>query len=108
MKSLSKSHVENDDFANVVVNHADGFIYGDSPYFLTTGFDISFGDEQHKIMLDQLRDADFKWLFSMQYREFYTDKASRENSKRTDAQKAGQPLIKCYRDYFAGFVEEKV
>lgn len=106
MKALKKSHVQSADFSQLVETFSDGFIYEDSPYFLTTGYNTAFGDEQHKIMLDQLRGSDFKWLFSMQYREFYTNKAPTGNSKRTGAQKAGQPLIKCYRDYFAGFVNE--
>lgn len=106
MKELKKSHVQSTDFSQLVKTFSDGFIYEDSPYFLTAEYETNFGDEQQKIMLDQLRDSDFKWLFSMQYREFHTNKASKGNSKRTSAQKAGQPLIKCYRDYFAGFVNE--
>ncbi len=106
MKALKKSHVQSADFSQLVQTFSDGFIYEDSPYFLTAEYETGFGDEQQKIMLDQLRGSDFKWLFSMQYREFHTNKASKGNSKRTSAQKVGQPLIKCYRDYFAGFVND--
>ena len=45
----------------------EAFYYLDSPYWLTTGYNIEFDDEMHKEMLDSLRGSQFKWLFSMQY-----------------------------------------
>ena len=103
MKELKKSHVQSTDFSQLVKTFSDGFIYEDSPYFLTTGYNPDFGDEQHKIMLDQLRDADFKWLFSMQYYEFRTNSPKKDKKKREDS---GEILIKNYHEYYGGFTNK--
>lgn len=58
--------------------HKDGIIkkrtyYLDSPYFLTAGYAVDFSDKDHKDMLDILRKAKFKWIFSMQYNKSSRD-----------------------------------
>lgn len=58
--------------------HKDGIIkkrtyYLDSPYFLTVGYAVGFSDIDHKDMLDILRKAKFKWIFSMQYNKSSRD-----------------------------------
>lgn len=47
---------------------SDKIYYLDSPYFLTVGYDVGFSEENHKEMLDILRGAEFKWIFSIQYK----------------------------------------
>lgn len=101
-KALCDVIINTDDFITVIRNYSsDGFIYLDSPYFLTTDYDIPFQDEQHKLMLDELRDADFDWLFSMQYKPFGTSKPAKDVKKRANS---GNVLIKNYREYYCGFV----
>ena len=77
MKSLKDTIVMNEGFDTVIHGYSDGFIYLDSPYFLTTDYTVPFQDEEHKVMLDNLRYADFNWLFSMQYKEINIDKFSK-------------------------------
>lgn len=48
MKALKKSHVQSADFSQLVQTFSDGFIYEDSPYFLTAEYETGFGDEQQK------------------------------------------------------------
>ena len=102
-KSLSGVYVNADDFRTVIDRYSDGFIYLDSPYFLTTDYDIPFQDNEHKQMLDLLRNADFKWLFSMQYKGFWTSKPMMDVKKRENS---GNVLIKNYREYYCGFVNK--
>lgn len=78
MDSLKNTIVKSEDFATVIQGYSDGFIYLDSPYFLTTGYEVPFGDEEHKQMLDILRNSDFNWLFSMQYYGLYIEKPAKE------------------------------
>lgn len=58
-------------------------------------------------MLDNLRYADFNWLFSMQYKEINIDKFSKNEftKNRKSYQEAGHPLIKNYDCYYNGFVK---
>lgn len=104
MDSLKNTIVKSEDFATVIKSYSDDFIYLDAPYFLTTGYEVPFGDEEHKQMLDILRDSDFNWLFSMQYKDGTEDKQKKNNSVRKKSQKEGEPLIKNYREYYEGFV----
>lgn len=104
MKTLRNVVVESEDFKSVVETYSDGFIYLDSPYFLTTDYQVPFRDKEHKEMLDMLRDSEFDWLFSMQYKDGTTCKQIKNNSVRKKSQKEGEPLIKNYREYYEGFV----
>ena len=101
MDSLKNTIVKNEDFYTVIQGYSDGFIYLDSPYFLTTDYTVPFQDEEHKDMLDILRYADFNWLFSMQYKKINTDKLKKNefNKSRKSYQDAGHPLIKNYDCY---------
>lgn len=96
MDSLKNTIVKNEDFYTVIQGYSGGFIYLDSPYFLTTDYTVPFQDEEHKDMLDILRYADFNWLFSMQYKEIDTDKFNKSEftKNRKSYQEAGHPLIK--------------
>lgn len=107
MDSLKNTIVKNEDFYTVIQGYSDGFIYLDSPYFLTTDYTVPFQDEEHKDMLDILRYADFNWLFSMQYKEIDTDKFNKSEftKNRKSYQEAGHPLIKNYNCYYNGFVK---
>ena len=107
MKSLKDTIVMNEGFDTVIHGYSDGFIYLDSPYFLTTDYTVPFQDEEHKVMLDNLRYADFNWLFSMQYKEINIDKFSNNEftKNRKSYQEAGHPLIKNYDCYYNGFVK---
>lgn len=107
MDSLKNTIVKNEDFYTVIQGYSDGFIYLDSPYFLTTDYTVPFQDEEHKDMLDILRYADFNWLFSMQYKKINTDKFKKNefNKSRKSYQDAGHPLIKNYDCYYNGFVK---
>ena len=107
MKSLKDTIVMNEGFDTVIHGYSDGFIYLDSPYFLTTDYTVPFQDEEHKVMLDNLRYADFNWLFSMQYKEINIDKFSKNEftKNRKSYQEAGHPLIKNYDCYYNGFVK---
>ena len=107
MDSLKNTIVKNEDFYTVIQGYSDGFIYLDSPYFLTTDYTVPFQDEEHKDMLDILRYADFNWLFSMQYKKINTDKFKKSEftKNRKSYQDAGHPLIKNYDCYYNGFVK---
>lgn len=107
MDSLKNTIVKNEDFDTVIQGYSDGFIYLDSPYFLTTDYTVPFQDEEHKDMLDNLRCVDFYWLFSMQYKKINTDKFKKSEftKKRKSYQEAGHPLIKNYDCYYNGFVK---
>ena len=47
MKALSDVEVESADFRYIMNAHSDGFIYLDSPYFLTTDYQIPFRDSDY-------------------------------------------------------------
>lgn len=77
---------------------SDKIYYLDSPYFLTTEYDVKFSDDAHKRMLDTLRKAKFKWIFSMQYnpslRDWRTDGRNRRKQPH---------IIRDYGAYYKGF-----
>lgn len=104
MKTLKDAHIRWEDFRKVIQKNTDGFLYLDSPYFLTSDYQVSFQDEEHKQMLDLLRDSTFHWLFSMQYKEGHMSGIKKHNSQRAKDQRDGKPLIKNYREYFEGFL----
>lgn len=99
---LQKAEFYSKDFRKLLeITPPDAIYYWDSPYYLTTGYDVGFSDEDHKDMLDILRAKEFKWIFSMQYNLSYrywctTDKDEAERKK--------QPcIIRDYGDYYRGF-----
>lgn len=55
-------------FQDILRLGSDKIYYLDSPYFLTVGYDVPFPEEDHENMLDTLRGAEFKWIFSIQYK----------------------------------------
>lgn len=79
------------------------FYYLDSPYFLTTDYEIPFQDKEHKKMLKILRNASFHWLFSMQYYEGATNKVK---SVARPSLKEYHPQIRDYDAYYKGFIRE--
>lgn len=89
-----------DDRTKVLIeclNHSNRiFLYLDSPYFLTTDYDIPFQDEEHKQMLDLLRGSAFKWLFSMKCKDWAEFKPKSGQKKRA----AGQRRIMNYLTYY--------
>lgn len=78
------------------------FYYYDSPYWLTSQYEVWFTDEQHKIMIDSIRGSEFKWLFSMQYNEATKSKGTKDESKRDKK----SSRIKDYYTYYSGFLAE--
>lgn len=101
MKSLKNADVRCEDFRDIIKENSDGFIYLDSPYFLTTDYEVPFRDEENKQMLDILRNSEFNWIFSMQYIDLYVKKLDR---RRRAYQEEGHPLIRSYWNYYHGFV----
>lgn len=96
-------------FQDILKLGSDKIYYLDSPYFLTVGYDVGFSDDDHKKMLDILRDdpqdasqgAKFKWIFSMQY-----NPSARNTCTITsdEAKRRKQPyIIKDYGAYYRGF-----
>ena len=80
---------------------SDKIFYLDSPYFLTVGYDVGFSDNDHIAMLDILRNATFRWIFSMQYKPSKTSKCT---TPRDEAVRKKQPhIIKDYGAYYRGF-----
>lgn len=104
MKSLKNAGVRCEDFRDIIKENSDGFIYLDSPYFLTTDYEVPFRDEEHKQMLDMLRNSDFNWLFSMQYIKWSKETPNSGVRKRQAYQEEGHPLIRSYWSYYHGFV----
>lgn len=98
---LQDAKFYSEDFKELLkITHSDAVYYWDSPYYLTTGYDVDFSDKAHKDMLDILRDATFKWIFSMQYNLSYRYWcADKDKAKRKK-----QPcIIRDYGDYYRGF-----
>ena len=102
---LQKAKFYSKDFRELLeITPSDAIYYWDSPYYLTTGYDVDFSDEDHKDMLDILRGEKFKkfkWIFSMQYNISYrywctTGKDEAERKKQTC-------IIRDYGDYYRGF-----
>lgn len=86
------------DFRSLLqITPSDAIYYWDSPYYLTTGYAVGFSDKDHKDMLDILRGAEFKWVFSMQYNS--SDKCKCSSSSR----KSQPHIIKDYGAYYRGF-----
>ena len=82
-------------------NPSNKVYYLDSPYFLTVGYDVGFSDDDHKAMLDILRDAKFKWIFSMQFNPSCRCKCT---SASDEAKRKKQDhIIKDYGTYYRGF-----
>lgn len=75
------------------------FYYLDSPYYLTSDYNISFTDEMHIEMLEKLRTCEANWLFSMQY--FKGEKTYSRGKKPSI-------YIKDYLNYYKGFISPLV
>ena len=90
------------DFREILQNDtSDRIYYLDSPYFLTVGYDVGFSDDAHKDMLDLLRKAEFKWIFSMQYYPSKTDASTTSSDEK--GRKELPHIIKDYGAYYRGF-----
>lgn len=99
-RRLKKAVFHCKDFKEILQNcPPNGIYYLDSPYFLTMGYDEGFSDDDHKDMLELLRDAKFMWIFSMQYNA--SNRCRRTNS--SDKTKRSQHIIKDYSSYYRGF-----
>ena len=62
---------------------------------------VGFSDDDHKEMLDLLRKAEFKWIFSMQY---YPSKTDASTTSSDENKRKKQPhIIKDYGAYYRGF-----
>lgn len=104
ISGFKKVEVKKEDFKKIldsVVDSDDYFVYLDSPYFLTTQYDVGFYDKEHEEMLDILREATYNWLFSMQYYEGSTKKVKKV---RRPTLKEYSRQIKDYDAYYKGFV----
>lgn len=90
------------DFRDLVKNQShEKIFYFDSEYFLTAGYHVEFNDEHHKALLDVVRNADFKWIFSMQYNPAARDKCTTDSDS---AKRRKLPhIIKNYGAYYRGF-----
>lgn len=113
MKAFHGATITSMDFRDFLKEseYGDGcFVYIDSPYFLTSGYNVGFSDQDHKDMLDLLRNAPYSWIFSMQYKKAdYPGSATKSPvSGRTKYQRDGNPIIRSYGDYFKGFVKDFV
>ena len=62
---------------------------------------VGFSDDDHKEMLDLLRKAEFKWIFSMQYYPSKTDAST--TSKDENDRKKQKHVIRDYGAYYRGF-----
>ena len=96
---LQNAKFYSQDFRSILPNGpSDRVYYLDSPYFLTTGYNVRFSDKDHKEMLDILRSAKWRWIFSMQYnpsdRDWLTGKKTRKGQKH---------IIENYGNYYRGF-----
>ena len=104
ISGFKKVEVKKEDFKKFldsVIDSDDYFVYLDSPYFLTTQYDVGFYDKEHKKMLDILRKATYSWLFSMQYYEGSTKEVKKV---RRPTLKEYSRQIKDYDAYYKGFV----
>lgn len=99
---LQKAKFYSRDFRKLLeITPSDAIYYWDSPYYLTTGYDVDFSDEDHKDMLGILRDAKFKWIFSMQYKPSDTYQCT---NKSDENKRRSQPhIIENYGAYYRGF-----
>ena len=103
MSDFNKTEIKKEDFKKILksVVSDDYFVYLDSPYFLTTQYDVGFYDKEHKKMLDILRKATYSWLFSMQYYEGSTKEVKKVRRPRLEEY---SNQIKDYDAYYKGFV----
>lgn len=99
---LQKAKFYCKDFSEILQDDPSNKIfYLDSPYFLTVGYDVGFFDDHHKKMLDLLRNAKFKWVFSMQYNS--SDRCKCTSSSDEEKRKSQPHTIKDYGAYYRGF-----
>lgn len=90
------------DFRNILQNGpSKGIYYLDSEYFLTSSYDIPFSDDDHKELLDTLRNAEFSWIFSLQYNPSARSTCTRDSDEK---KRRSQPhIIRDYGVYYRGF-----
>jgi len=106
-KNIKGAKVSCEDFRDVIkkYNSEGEFLYLDSPYFLTVGYEKSFGDEDHKQMLDLIRTSNTKWLFSMKFKAGDTAVFDKNRGERKNS---GDRLIENYLAYYKGFANDFV
>ena len=97
IKGILRSKLTSLDFRQVFGDNT-AFYYLDSHYFLTKQYNSTFTDTMHKDMLDIIRSANFKYLFSMQYKK--ADEVGTKQKAR------GNIYIKDYLEYFKGFLAD--
>lgn len=99
---LQKAKFYCKDFRELLkITPSNAIYYWDSPYYLTVGYAVGFSDKDHKDMLDILRNAWFKWVFSMQYNS--SDRCKCTSSSDEQKRKSQPHIIKDYGAYYRGF-----
>ena len=76
---LKNTYVENLSFEKIIdkYDREHSFFFCDPPYFETSGYDYKFGEEEHIILLDKLKNLKGKFLLTIndhpKVREWYKD-----------------------------------
>ena len=76
---LKNTYVENLSFEKIIdkYDREHSFFFCDPPYFETSGYDNKFGEEEHIILLDKLKNLKGKFLLTIndhpKVREWYKD-----------------------------------
>ena len=76
---LKNTYVENLSFEKIIdkYDREHSFFFCDPPYFETSGYDSKFGEEEHIILLDKLKNLKGKFLLTIndhpKVREWYKD-----------------------------------
>lgn len=76
---LKNTYVENLSFEKIIdkYDREHSFFFCDPPYFETSGYDNKFGEEEHIILLDKLKNLKGKFLLTIndhpRVREWYKD-----------------------------------
>ncbi len=76
---LRNTYVENLSFEKIIdkYDREHSFFFCDPPYFETSGYDSKFGEEEHRILLDKLKNLKGKFLLTIndhpKVREWYKD-----------------------------------
>lgn len=81
---LKNTYVENLSFEKIIdkYDREHSFFFCDPPYFETSGYDSKFGEEEHRILLNKLKNLKGKFLLTIndhpRVREWYKDFNIRE------------------------------
>lgn len=76
---LKNTYVENSSFEKIIdkYDREHSFFFCDPPYFETSGYDNKFGEEEHIMLLDKLKNLKGKFLLTIndnpKVREWYKD-----------------------------------